>query len=147
MRHLSAFGLIAMGLALGLGGLGAATISTTRSSTCPRHVRFPAGNIDDAVAAARRLLIEGHTVTSQGVVHRLTAKNTPILAAVELAPLGAAKPIPGASALRRQAASRCGASTARSAWAIVIDYPLIQIAAQSVRVSFVVRTDDGWRTF
>lgn len=77
----------------------------------------------------------------------MTVANTPVLAAVELAPLGAAGEIAGAPALRRQAASRCGARVATAAWAVVIDYPFSQIAADSVHVSFIVLTSSGWKTF
>jgi hypothetical protein len=69
-----------------------------------------------------------------------------VLEVVQLAPDGG-RPLPGAAQLRRIATRRCGKRLAAAAWAVVINYPFVQIAASSEEVSFVVKTKRGWRAF
>jgi hypothetical protein len=135
--------------ALGLGGWAAAhrthgaRVSAVR---CPSAPVAGFGTVDEAIAAARRLRISGKTITTQGRRHRLTPKNSPVLEVVQLAPDGG-RPLPGAAQLRRIATRRCGKTLAAAAWAVVINYPFVQIAASSEEISFVVKTKRGWKAF
>lgn len=113
---------------------------------CPSGPIAGFGTVDGAIAAARRLRISGKTISSQGHTYRLTPKNSPVLEVVQLAP-GGGRPLPGAAQLRQIATRRCGRRLAAAAWAVVIDYPFVQIAASSEGVSFVVKTRGGWKAF
>ena len=147
--------LVACGLALGTWtAAGALTDRRDRparqaaasAGRCPSGSIAGFGTVDEALVAARRLLISGKTISNQGRRHRLTPKNSPVLAIVELAP-GSGRPLPGADGLRRIAARRCGTTLASAAWAVTVDYAFAQIAGSSPSVSFLVKTTRGWRAF
>jgi hypothetical protein len=101
------------------------------------------GTVDQALAAARRLLIRG-SITAQGKTTKLTPKNSPVIDIVILA--RTARPLPGAAALRAAATRRCGSDVAQASWAVYIDYPELLISS-SIRLAFLVRTKAGWRTY
>jgi hypothetical protein len=84
------------------------------------------GTVDQALAAARRLLIRG-SITAQGKTTKLTPRNSPIIDVVILA--RTARPLPGAAALRAAATRRCGSDIAQASWAVYIDYPELLISS------------------
>jgi len=115
------------------------------AANCPvRPVPPLYGEIDEVVAAARRLLIRG-SVTLQGRTIKLTAKNSPIYATVVLARTGGT-PFPGLRALRAMAARRCGTETMEASWAVKIGRPSTLISS-SARTVFLIKTKSGWRTY
>lgn len=114
---------------------------------CPTRVIAANASLDDALTVARRLLIAGKTVTSQGQTVRLTHRNTPILAVARIFPAGHRPAMPGAEALRRTAERRCGAATARQSWAIVINYTYGSVASTNVWTWYIVQTRDGWKYY
>jgi hypothetical protein len=112
---------------------------------CPvRPVPPLYGQLDEVVAAARKLLIRG-TVTAQGRTIKLTTKNSPIYAAVVLARTGGT-PFPGLRELRAAAAKRCGAATMEASWAIKIGVPALLIDS-SARTVFLIKTRSGWKAY
>jgi hypothetical protein len=117
------------------------------SATCPKGVVAAHATLDDAIVAARRLLINGQTVTSQGETVRLTPRNTPLLAVARVFPAGHRPAVPGAEALRRLAERRCGAATARQSWAVVINYTYGSVASNNVWTWYLVQTRSGWKRY
>jgi hypothetical protein len=117
------------------------------ASRCPRHTIARPAPVDEVLEAARRIVVRGKTISSQGHTYRLTAKNTPIIAAVRLAPFAAGPEIPGALALRRLAVKKCGHVVAERSWAVVIEFPLAQIARTNRALTFLTLTRDGWRAY
>lgn len=124
----------------------AAVASQGSRSKCPQHVLKRPSRLDDVVAAARRIVIRGQTIRSQGRSYRLTAENTPIIEVVRLVPPAGAD-LPGAATLRRLARTTCPRTVVANSWAIVIEYPLAQIARTNRAIVFVTRTEDGWQTY
>jgi hypothetical protein len=101
------------------------------------------GEIDEVIAAARRLLIRG-SITVQGKTTKLTPRNSPIYNVVILARLP--NEFAGAATLRRMAAKRCGSETAQASWAVMIGVPEL-MADSSTRLAFLVKTKSGWRRY
>ncbi|HYT89584.1 MAG TPA: hypothetical protein VEL76_12830 [Gemmataceae bacterium] len=111
---------------------------------CPiRPVPPLYGELDEVVAAARRLMIRG-SESGQGQTIKLNRKNSPVFAVVILA--RTARPIPGAAALRAEATRRCGTETAQASWAVTIGVPAF-MADASMRSAFLIKTISGWRTY
>jgi hypothetical protein len=142
----------AIACAAAVGGLVASSSSSEnavrsgRSGTarCPSAEAPPLyGTVDQALAAARRLLIRG-SITAQGKTTKLTPRNSPIIDVVILA--RTARSLPGAAGLRAAATRRCGSDIAQASWAVYIDYPELLISS-SIRLAFLVRTKAGWRTY
>jgi hypothetical protein len=123
-----------------------ATPSASRApfAGCPRISVPPEyGTIDEAVAAARKLLVRG-SITVQGKTTRLTRKNSPVLSIVTLAETSV--PFPGAAVLRATATRRCGRNTAAASWAVMLAVPDLTPTA-STRFAFLVKTKSGWRKY
>jgi hypothetical protein len=114
-----------------------------RGNGCPRDP-IASRNVYEALAAARRLLIHGKTVTVQGSTTTLTTRNTHIRAVVRLAREEPA--VPGANALRRVATARCGQAVAQASWGIDIWYAA-KLASSAHSMEFVVKTESGWKRF
>lgn len=117
---------------------GAAVAGCPRLSVPPLY-----GQIDEVIAAARRLLARG-SITVQGKTTRLTAKNSPLLSVVTLAPTGT--PFPGTPSLRATATRRCGRNIAVASWAVMLTVPDITPSG-STRFAFLVKTKSGWRRY
>jgi hypothetical protein len=117
------------------------------ASRCPSHPVARPAPVDEVLAAARRIAIRGKTITSQGRTYRLTAKNTPVIATLRLPSFGAGPEIPGAPALRRLAAKKCGRAVAERSWTVVIEFPLEQISRTNRTLMFLTLTRDGWRAY
>lgn len=114
-------------------------------ATCPSAPGPPIyATIDEAIEAARRLLIRG-SITAQGQTIKLTRKNSPILAVVRLGKT--ASPFPGAATLLSNAVGRCGMQIARASWAVKISYGPAAMISESDRDAFIVKTRKGWRMY
>jgi hypothetical protein len=134
--------------ATGAGGQRSEPVTARASaSRCPSNPVARSAPVDEVLAAARRIAIRGKTISSQGRTYRLTAKNTPIVAALRLASFGAGRDIPGAAALRRLAAKKCGRAVAERSWAVVIEFPLAQISRTNRTLVFLTLTRNGWRAY
>jgi hypothetical protein len=131
----------------GAGGRSESVTPRASVSRCPSHPVARSAPVDEVLAAAREIAIRGKTTKSQGRTFRLTAKNTPVIAGVRLASFGAGPDIPGAPALRRLAAKKCGRAVAERSWAVVIEFPLEQIARTNRTLMFLTLTGDGWRAY
>jgi hypothetical protein len=119
-------------------------ITERQQTRCPhRPVPPQYGKLDEAVAAARRLLIRGY-VSAQGQTILLTPKNSPILEVMTLA--RTAIPLPGAATLRSKAARQCGMETAEASWAVMIGRPAA-MPRESIRLVFLLKTKEGWRIY
>jgi hypothetical protein len=114
------------------------------SSKCPAKV-VSSSNAFDALAAVRRLLIDGQSITSQGVTRKVTVTNTAIQALVQLAPQP--NSVAGAVALRKRATKRCGARVAASSWGVQLFYAEAPMASAAPGTSFIVKTKSGWRVY
>jgi len=113
-------------------------------SACPRLSVPPLyGDVDEVIAAARKLMIRG-SVSLQGEKIRLTPRNSRVLSVIVLAPTGT--PLPGAAALRATAQRRCGSRTAAASWAVVMSVPTLT-ANTGTRLAFLVKTKSGWKTY
>ena len=78
--------------------------------------------------------------TEPGVIVRRTVANTPVLEVVELE---TAPVLPAQQALKRVAARRCGARTARASWAVIFGDTESPICCTK-DIRFVVRLENGW---
>lgn len=130
-------------LAITATSYGRTAVRENRSKCPARPVPPLYGEHDEVVAAARRLMIRGST-SAQGQTIKWTRKNSPVLAVVILA--RTALPIPGAAALRAEAARRCGSETAQASWAVTIGVPAA-LSSSSMRTAFLLKTGAGWRTY
>lgn len=131
-------------LAVSSASSGGKAVTGKSRSKCPARPVPPLyGELDEVVAAARRLMIRG-SVTGQGQTIKLNRRNSPVYAVVILA--RTARPIPGAAALRAEATRRCGTETAQASWAVTIGVPEF-MADASMRRAFLVKTRAGWRTY
>jgi hypothetical protein len=134
--------LLAGGTSLAVGS--ASGDSRASRAKCPTRPVPPLyGDLDEVVAAARRLMIRG-SESGQGQTIKLNRKNSPVLAVVILA--RTARPIPGAAALRAEATRRCGTETAQASWAVTIGVPAFMVDA-TMRSAFPIKTRAGWRTY
>jgi len=116
------------------------------ATKCPAGVNAgtvrPA-QVDDVIAAARRVVIDDKRENNQGRITRRTAANYPVIVAIEL---GEPQPLPGSVTLLRRAARSCGQTTARLSWAVI--FTDVNSVLCCVRdVVFVVHLDNGWRVF
>jgi hypothetical protein len=99
--------------------------------------------VADVIAAARRVVIDHKRENNQGRITRRTTANNPVIAAIEL---GGRPALPGSAPLLRLAAKRCGATTARFAWAVVFtDTNSVLCCVRDV--VFVVHVKSGWPVF
>ena len=55
--------------------------------------------------------------------------------------------LPAAAGFWREAVFRCGRETARQSWAIVLNYALKNVASDTNRIVFFVKTTRGWRYY
>jgi hypothetical protein len=68
-----------------------------------------------------------------------------ILSAVWLAPVQPA--LPGASALRRKAARKCGKTVAERSWALAVQFPDFSPPAGAANFIFIAKTSKGWALY
>ena len=153
--------VVAAGVALATGGalLASALVddasgadSAMGSKAVPIRTGCPAGYssrirlnalVDDAIAAARRIVIDGKTATYQsGTIWRLNRQNTPVVQAVQL---GMTPPLAGQSKLAAEARRRCGRA-GEYAWAIVFGNTLSTVCCITYP-TFVVRIKEAWYVF
>jgi hypothetical protein len=97
-------------------------------------------SVDSVVAVARRVVIDHVVVRYMDHKVRRTVANTPVLEVVELE---TAPVLPAQQALKRVAARRCGARTARASWAVIFGDTESPICCTK-DVRFVVRLENGW---
>jgi hypothetical protein len=125
--------------------LSSSSPATARPARCPTGVIEQHASVDFVINLARRLFVRGKTISVQGRRYRLTERNTPVVAAVLVGPPDYY--LPAAAGFWREALSRCGRETARQSWAIVLNYALRNVASDSNRTVFFVRTTRGWRYY
>jgi hypothetical protein len=119
----------------------------TLPTRCPTALAADPGTIDQAISAARRLFIIGHTTHAQGRTFRLTVRDDPVIAAVLVSATWAGSPVPNAEQVRRAAVRRCGRRTANASWLVVVNIPQVLLAQNSLRPVVIVRTPSGWRSY
>jgi hypothetical protein len=95
---------------------------------------------DEAVAVARRVVLDHVVEHNQGRATRRTRSNYPV---IEVVSLGHTPALQGQSALAKQAAHRCGRQMARASWAVVFtDTEPVLCCIRDAR--FVIRLRSGW---
>jgi hypothetical protein len=130
-------GALAIGLAVAV-SIGSSPASTAAVHTgCP--VPFSAASvrpslIDEAMDAARAVVLDHRTETNQGRVTRRTRQNY-WLSEVEL--------VPRRGWLHRTAVNRCGAKVAAFSWALVFHDGESPVASYN-DVRFALRMPNGW---
>jgi hypothetical protein len=117
------------------------------ASQCPRGHLASLGSVDQAIEAARRRLVDGRTVETQGGRRRLNRSNVLVNAVVGLWSYGDGETVAGTLALRREAEARCGARIAARSWAISLEYTVSLLAGDNESLVFLVHTRAGWRHF
>jgi hypothetical protein len=101
------------------------------------------GLADQAVAAARAVVIDHKVAQVQGRTYRRNRENTPLL---QLTKLGEIPLLAGQKTLQRAAERRCGKELARWSWALVFGDQATTMCCIRTTV-FVVHVKDGWRVY
>jgi hypothetical protein len=126
-----------------IGGVAAAGLVASRDSRPRVHTGCPKnfsswtardGIIDDAIAAARAVVIDHRTETNQARVTRRTRENYA---------LWEVRDGVGSGTSRREAVARCGAKVATFSWVLVF-HDGESLIASDRDVRFAVLTPDGW---
>ena len=97
-------------------------------------------SVGSVLAVARRVAIDHVVAYYMDHKVRRTVANYPVLEVVELE---TAPVLPAQQALKRIAARRCGARTARSSWAVIFTDTESPICCTK-DIRFVVRLEKGW---
>lgn len=141
-RRVLAAGLIVAAVVL---PMSSSSPAPARLALCPNGVVEQHASIDFVLELTRRRFVRGRTISVQGRTYRLTERNTPVVAALLVGPPEYF--LPAAAGFWREAVARCGSETARRSWAIVLNYALRNVASDSDRTVFLVRTTRGWRYY
>jgi hypothetical protein len=115
------------------------------SKGCPDSSDWRGFGVDEAIAVARHVVIDGKVVHYQGRTTRLTKANYPVVQTVVIgryANPGLARP----RSLAREAKRRCANLAAGWVWAIVFHDSLSPMCC-SYPVAFVARTERGFYVF
>lgn len=107
---------------------------------CPAgHLTTP--TIEQALSAARRAIVYGHSVSAQGHTFKLTNTNTPVIRAEALGALTDQQKLE--DGYWRFVARTCGKSVAQESWAVVFSIGVAPMPSVATRIAFATRTSSG----
>jgi hypothetical protein len=112
---------------------------------CPsaREENPTQGLADQAIAAARAVVIDHKVAHVQGRTYRRNRENTPLL---QVTKLGEIPLLAGERALQRAAEGRCGKEVARWSWVVVFGDQATTMCCTRT-TAFVVHVKKGWRVY